>query len=359
VLAFLNEELAALKKAGLYRELRLIDPRTHKIFCSNDYLGLSKHPPVIQAAIDAAKEHGAGAGASRLISGNSPLHEALEKKIAAFERREAALLFSTGFMANLGAITALADEPDTVIIDRLDHASIIDACRLSKAKLQVYPHKDLAALEKTLKRSAKFRRRLIVTDTVFSMDGDLAPLAGLSRLAKEYDALLMTDDAHATGVIKFDNPADIVMGTLSKAVGSLGGFVAGSRELIDYLCNKARSFIYSTALPPTVCAASLVALEIIEAQPELRQKLWANIRLLSPKAESAIMPLVIGDADKTMALSAQLFERGFFVSGIRPPTVPAGESRLRITITAAHTEEEVKCLATLLRELTPAAARLT
>ncbi|MFA5113671.1 MAG: 8-amino-7-oxononanoate synthase [Candidatus Margulisiibacteriota bacterium] len=359
MLEFINAELAALKAAGLYRELRTIDRATHKIFCSNDYLGLSRHPLVREKAKSAIDEYGLGAGASRLISGNTPLHEELEKKIAAFEKREAALVFPTGYMANLGTISALVGEHDTVIIDRLDHASIIDACRLSKAKLQVYPHKDAAALEEILKKAAKSRRRLIVTDTVFSMDGDLAPLPELSRLAKRYDAILMTDDAHATGVLEFNNPADVVMGTLSKAVGSLGGFVAGSAELIDYLRNKARSFIYTTALPPAVCAASLAALAIIEAQPELRQKLWDNIRLLSPRAESSVIPLVIGDAAETLRLSAELFDRGFFVSGIRPPTVPAGGSRLRITITAAHTKEEIECLASLLRELTPAAAKLT
>lgn len=359
MLEFINEELAALQAAGLYRALRVVDPRTHKIFCSNDYLGLSQHPLVKEKAKTAIDRYGFGSGASRLISGNTPLHEELEKKIAAFEKREAAIVFSAGYLANLGAITALVDEHDTVIIDRLDHASIIDACRLSKAKLQVYPHKDTAALEEILKKTAKSRRRLIVTDTVFSMDGDLAPLPELSRLAKRYDAILMTDDAHATGVLELNNPADVVMGTLSKAVGSLGGFVAGSAELIDYLRNKARSFIYTTALPPAVCAASLAALEIIATQPELRQKLWDNIRLLSPRAESAVIPLVVGDAAETLRLSAELFDRGFFVSGIRPPTVPAGESRLRLTVTAAHTKEEIECLASLLQALTPAAAKLT
>jgi 8-amino-7-oxononanoate synthase len=359
VLEFINEELAALKAAGLYRELKTGDRKTHQVFCSNDYLGLSQHPLVKEKAKAAIDRYGFGAGAARLVSGNTPLQEELERKIAACEKREAAIVFPTGYMANLGAIPALVDEHDTVIIDRLNHASIIDACRLSKAKLQVYPHKDTGALEKVLQKARPFRRRLIVTDTVFSMDGDLAPLAEISRLAKQYDAILMTDDAHATGVITFDNPADIIMGTLSKAAGSLGGFVAGSAALIDYLRNKARSFIFTTALPPAACAASLAALEIIENEPQLRQKLWANIRRLSPRAESAIIPLIIGEAAATMELSARLFDRGFFVSGIRPPTVPAGESRLRITVTAAHTKEEIECLASLLRELTPAAAKLT
>ncbi|HVN67552.1 MAG TPA: 8-amino-7-oxononanoate synthase [Candidatus Sulfotelmatobacter sp.] len=360
MLEFINEELANLKKAGLYRELHVVDQRTHKIFCSNDYLGLSQHPKVKAAARAAIEEFGFGAGAARLISGNTALHEELEKKFARFEKREAAIVFPTGYMANLGAITALVDENDTVIIDRLDHASIVDACRLSKAKLQVYPHKDMTVLKKILEKAGKFRRRLIVTDTVFSMDGDLAPLAALSALAKEHDAILMTDDAHATGVLELNNPADIVMGTLSKAVGSVGGFVAGSAELIDYLRNKARSFIYTTALPPAACAASLAALEIIEREPSLREKLWNNIgyfgtRYLVPGTRnSPIIPLIIGDAEKTMRLSAQLFERGLFVSGIRPPTVPNGESRLRITISATHSKEDIECLASSLRELIPA-----
>ena len=359
MLEFINAELKALHDAGLYRKLRVVNRQTHQIFCSNDYLGLSRHPLVKEKAKQAIDQHGFGAGAARLVSGNTALHEALEQKIAAFEKREAAIVFSTGYMANLGAITALVGEEDAIIIDRLDHASIIDACRLSKAKLQVYPHKNTKALEKILQKSRTARRRLIVTDTVFSMDGDLAPLAELSRLAKEYDAMLMSDNAHATGVLQINNPADVVMGTLSKAVGSLGGFIAGSAELIDYLRNKARSFIYTTALPPAACAAALAALEIIETDRALQEKLWRNIRRLCPKAASAIVPLVIGDAAETMRLSAALFDRGFFVSGIRPPTVPDGEARLRITVTADHTEEEIRCLVTSLRELTPAAARLT
>jgi glycine C-acetyltransferase/8-amino-7-oxononanoate synthase len=357
MLEFIDQELAELKKAGLYRALRVVDPKTHTIFCSNDYLGLSQHPVVKEKTIATIKEYGFGAGASRLISGNTAIHEELEKKIAQFEKRAAALVFPTGYMANLGAITALVDENDTVIIDRLNHASIIDACRLSKAKFQIYPNKDMAALEKVLQRSAKFRRRLIITDAVFSMDGDLAPLPEIVALGKKYNALTMADYAHATGVVDLPGEPDIIMGTLSKAVGSLGGFIAGSAGLIDYLRNKARSFIYTTALPPAACAASLAALEIIETEPELRQKLWSNIRSFSQTAESAIIPLIVGDANKTMQLSAELFKRGFFVSGIRPPTVPNGESRLRITITATHTKEEIECLASLLQELIPAAAK--
>ncbi|MDD4178625.1 MAG: 8-amino-7-oxononanoate synthase [Candidatus Margulisbacteria bacterium] len=368
---FINQELTELRKAGLYRELRLIDLKSHKIFCSNDYLGLSKHPKVKERAIAAIKEFGFGAGASRLISGNTPLHEELEHKIAKFKKREAALVFPTGYMANLGAITSLVNENDTVIIDRLNHASIIDACRLSRAKLQVYPHKDLATLEKILQRSEKFKKRLIVTDAVFSMDGDISPVKEIVALGKKYNAMTMVDYAHATGVVEIEGEPDIAMGTLSKALGSIGGFIAGSQGLIDYLRNKARSFIYTTALPPAACAASIAALEIIESELQLKKRLWKNIRTLSlwergdgsrqrvRVAESSIIPIMIGSAERTMNISKKLFDNGFFISGIRPPTVPEGESRLRITITADQSKEDIECLASLLQELIPAAARLT
>lgn len=346
---FINQELEELKKTGLYRSLRLIDLKKHKIFCSNDYLGLSQHPKVKEKAIETIKAFGFGAGASRLISGNTAIHEELEKKIARFKKREAAVIFPTGYMANLGAITSLVNENDTVIIDRLNHASIIDACRLSKAKLQVYAHKDMSALEKILQRSDKYRRRLIVTDAVFSMDGDIAPIKEICGLGKKYNAMTMADYAHATGVIEIEGEPDIVMGTLSKAIGSIGGFIAGSLELIDYLRNKARSFIYTTALPPSACAASLAALEIIETDPEPLRNLRINSRFF--KSETPIIPIIIGDAVKTMEISAKLFDRGIFVSGIRPPTVPEGQSRLRITVTATHTKEDLECLASSLQEL--------
>lgn len=396
MLEFLREELENLKRSGLYRELRTVEKiegsritisgKEYLLFCSNNYLGLADHPKVIQKAIETIKDFGFGAGASRLISGNTVLHEELEKKIAKFKGREAAIVFPTGYMANLGAVTSLVDENDTVIIDRLNHASIIDACRLSKAKLQVYPHKDMKKLEMILKKSEKIRRRLIVTDSVFSMDGDLAPLPEIVKLAKQYNAITMIDEAHATGVLgptgkgaeeffEIVGQVDIVMGTLSKAIGSLGGFIAGSSELVDYLRNKARSFIYTTALPAAACAASLAALDIIESEPELREKLWENIKILTPslrvspspsmmergikgvRIETPIIPIIIGDADKTMVVSQQLLERGIFVSGIRPPTVPKNESRLRITLTAAHTKEEIECLASSLQELIPAAGK--
>jgi len=385
MLEFINQELEQLKKSGLYRSLRTIESvsgaritiggKEYLNFCSNDYLGLAGHPKVIKKAVEAMQAFGFGAGASRLISGNTIIHEELELKIAKFKGLEAAIVFPTGYMANIGAITSLVSEEDTVIIDRLNHASIIDACRLSKAKLQVYPHRDIDALEKILSRSEKYKKRLIVTDSIFSMDGDLAPLPEIIKLAKNYNAITMTDEAHSTGVIDLHGKPDISMGTLSKAIGSIGGFVAGSRELIDYLRNKARSFIYTTALPAAACVAAIAAIEIIEKEPGIRLRLWANVKHLTPliplsikdgegetrregvRIETPIIPVVIGEAKKTMEISQQLFERGFFISGIRPPTVPEGESRLRITVTAAHSKEDLECLASLLRELIPGLAR--
>ncbi|MBU1866982.1 MAG: 8-amino-7-oxononanoate synthase, partial [Candidatus Margulisbacteria bacterium] len=300
MLEFIDQELEALKQTGLYRSFKTVTNSTGRLieidgkkllnFCSNNYLGLANHPLVIAAANTATSEFGFGAGASRLISGNTLLHEKLEKKLAAFKGREEALVFSTGYLANLGVISALTGENDTIIIDRLNHASIIDACRLSKARLQVYKHRDLASLEAVLKRSAKCQKRLIVTDSIFSMDGDLAPLPEILSLAKKYDAVTMIDEAHATGTIgprgqgleeyyNLKGQVDIIMGTLSKALGSLGGFIAGEAKLIDHLRNKARSFIYTTALPPSACAAALAALEVIEAEPERKKRLQQNICL--------------------------------------------------------------------------------
>jgi len=336
-------------------------------------LGLTHHPEVIKAAKDAIDKFGTGAGASRLISGTTILHQQLEEKLAQYKGCEAAIVFPTGYMANIGTISTILNPTDTdphtntVIIDRLNHASIIDACKLSKAKLQVYPHKDMGALEKILKRSAKFSKRLIVTDLVFSMDGDIAPIQEIATLAQKYDAMLMTDEAHATGVLTQDTGHRtqdlIIMGTLSKALGSLGGFICGSQELIDYLRNKARSFIYTTALPPANCAAALKALELLETQPEIQQKLWENISYFRScvlgleSCSSPIIPIIIGETEKTLEVSAKLFEHGIYVSAIRPPTVPKGQSRLRITLSALHTKEDIKCLASLLQELIPAAAK--
>lgn len=377
---FLEEELRSLKAAGLYRSLKTIektdgrtvtiDGKTYLNFCSNNYLGLANHPKVIAAAKSAIDEYGAGAGASRLISGNLILHEKLERKIAEFKKREAAIIFPTGYMANLGVVSALVDEKDTVIFDRLDHASIIDTCKLSRAKLQVFPHRDMKALEKILGRSQNFNQRLIITDSVFSMDGDLAPLPDIFELAKKHKALVMIDEAHATGVLgktgrgleehfNCEGRTDIVMGTLSKAIGSLGGFVAGSSQLIDYLRNKSRPFIYTTALPAPSAAAALAALELIENDPGLLEKLRENLKYFyalrsTLHAPSPIIPIVLGSAERAVEISQEFFTRGILLSAIRPPTVPQGQSRLRLTVCAQHTKEDIACLASSLRELIPA-----
>ncbi len=376
MLEFIKQELDALKQAGLYREPKTIENisgakvtiagKEYMNFCSNNYLGLASHPKVKAKAIAIIKEFGFGAGASRLICGNTTIHEELEKKLAKFKKREAAIVFPTGYMANLGTITALVDENDTVIIDRLNHASIIDACKLSKAKLQVYPHLDMEALEKILIKSGKYKKRLIITDHVFSMDGDIAPVEQIVKLAKKYQAITMIDDAHAVG-LKIPAEIDVVMGTLSKALGSLGGFVCGSKNLINYLRNKARSFIYTTALPAPACAAAIAALEVIENEPELMEKLYENARNLrlnvavskEPRRSASgseytpIIPVIIGNANKTMEIAQKLFDQGILVSAIRPPTVTIGQSRLRITVSAMHSKEDLECLASLLQELIP------
>lgn len=367
---FIEQELEDLKKNNLFREFKkiekisgtkiTIDGKEYINFCSNDYLGLSQNPQIKEKAAEAIREYGFGAGASRLISGTSALHIELEEKIARYKNCQAAIVFSTGYQANLGTITSLVGKEDTVICDRLNHASIIDACRLSGAKFQIYRHCGLKDLEKILRNSLKFKKKLVITEAVFSMDGDIAPIKEITEISKKYGALTMVDYAHATGVIEQEGQPDIIMGTLSKALGSIGGFVAGNYQLIDYLRNKARSFIYTTALPPSACAAALAALEIIQNSPKIIEKLWENIYFfhqetstLISKPQSAIIPILIGDTRKTLECSAKLFEQGFFISAIRPPTVPKGTSRLRITINASHTKEELKCLASSLRELIP------
>lgn len=369
---FLEEELAYLQEHHLYRRLNRMDDsqaartvvngKQCLLLSSNNYLGLTEHPEVKAAAREAVTRWGTGAGGSRLTTGNLRLHEELENTIARFKKTEAAIVFNTGYMANLGAITALAGKDDLILSDELNHASIIDGCRLSRAKIKIFPHKDTRALEKLLQQAQGYRRRLIVTDGVFSMDGDLAPLPRLVELAEKYHALLMVDDAHATGVLgrrgagtadhfNLEGKVHIQMGTLSKAVGSAGGYIAGSRKLIDYLRNKARSFIFSTALPPAVIASATAAFTVIEKNPQIRENLWANARYLRSglkqmgfsimTEESPIIPIFIGDADKTMKMAEKLFILGVFAPGIRPPTVPPGTSRIRVTVMATHTREDL------------------
>jgi glycine C-acetyltransferase/8-amino-7-oxononanoate synthase len=370
--------LEELRDRGLYRRLRLIsgpqgptvllDGKPVLLLCSNNYLGLADHPAVCRAAADAATRWGAGAGASRLISGDMVPHRSLEERLARFKGYEAALLFGSGYLANLGAISALARRGEVVFSDELNHASIIDGCRLSRAETFVYAHGDLEHLAWGL-REAGGRGSLIVTDGVFSMDGDLAPLEDLARLARAHRCRLMVDEAHATGAVGpggrgsvaavgLGDEVDVIVGTLGKSLGSYGAYVCGSRELCDYLLNSARSFIFSTALPPPTVAAAMAALDQLESSPRLVERLRANATCfrtalaaqgLKPGGEAGtqIVPVLVGDPGKTMELSERLLAAGVFAQGIRPPTVPAGSSRLRFTVMASHRREELEKAARL------------
>ena len=371
---FIKEELDGIRKAGLFRTLRTseegkgarvrIRGKEFINFCSNNYLGLAGHPEVIRKTKEILKKHGVGSGASRLVSGNFEIHDELEAKISKYEGTPASIVFPTGYMANLGTMQALVGAGDAVIIDRLNHASIIDGAKISGAKLLVYPHKDMEDLEHILKNAQIFKKRLIVTDHVFSMDGDIAPAEKLTELAIKYKSMLMLDTAHSTGVLdlKIKNKTNvIIMGTLSKAIGSLGGFIAGSRDLIDYLKNKARSFIYTTGLPPAMAAASLASFDIIEKDSSYKEKLWDRVNYLKKKiqpfafdtlgSETQIIPLVIGDARIAVDISNRLYSSGIFLSAIRPPTVPKGTSRLRMTVTAMHSKNDIDFLASKLKEI--------
>ena len=380
----IQDELQAIKNASLYRRLRrveneqgptlVIDGREVINFSSNNYLGIANHPALAEAAKAAIDRYGCGSGASRLISGNMALHEELERCLAKFKGTEAALVFNSGFQANTGILSTLAGEGDVIFSDALNHASIIDGCRLSRAKTVVYAHGDLNQLESALKQAASSRRRLIVTETIFSMDGDQAPLSGIVELAEKYDAIVMVDEAHATGVFG-NNGAGVMqklglgehvlvqMGTLGKALGGFGAYVAGSSALRELLINRCRSFIFTTSLPPAVMAMALAAIDLVEREPERREVLWNNCRLLAsglkkigfPLAEvqSPILPLIIGGADDCMRLSEQLLARGVFAQGIRPPTVPPDTSRLRITVMATHTREHIETALGAFKEIKP------
>jgi 8-amino-7-oxononanoate synthase len=374
------ERLEELRESGRHRRLRLVggpqgprvllDGRPVLLLCSNNYLGLADHPKVREAAAEAALRWGAGAGASRLISGNMAPHPELEERLAAFKGYEAALLFGSGYLANIGAISALAGRGSVVFSDELNHASIVDGCRLARAETFVYRHGDPEHLAWGL-REVEGRGTLIVTDGVFSMDGDVAPLAELVRLARDHGCRLMVDEAHATGALGpggrgsvaaagLSEEVDLVMGTLGKALGAYGAYVCAGVELREYLLNTARSFIFSTALPPPVLAAALAALELLETEPERVQRLGANgaaLReglvaegLVAGGAQSQIVPLEVGDANRTMELCERLLERGVFAQGIRPPTVPEGTSRLRFSVMATHEEAELREAARLAGE---------
>ena len=382
MMEYISDELSKIKESGLYRELKVvgnaqdthidIEGKTYLSFCSNNYLGLANHPSVVNAVKKAVDEYGWGACASRLVSGNMTLHEALEKEISRFKMKDAAIVFPTGYMANLGVISSLVSGGDLVVSDKLNHASIIDGCRLSGAVFRVYAHCNMEKLENILKKSSKYNRILIVTDSVFSMDGDLAPLPDIVRIAKKYNAMVMVDEAHGTGVFgengrgvvehfNLDNEVDVVMGTLSKAIGSLGGYVSGDEDLISYLRNKARPFMYTTALPPAVSAASIAGINLIQEDPSLRETLWNNVRCIKERlgslgidmisSQSQIIPLLIGDTQKTVDISKLLYERGILIPAIRPPTVPANSSRLRMTVMSSHTQADLESLFNALREV--------
>lgn len=371
----IQQELEQIRSRGLYRATRMITgkqgPRVEMngrdvlMLCSNNYLGLADSPALIQASVEATQRYGTSSGASRLVSGTMALHELLESEVAAFKRSEAALIFNSGYAANTGIIAALVGRGDVIFSDRLNHASIIDGALLSSAKLIRYPHNDISALETLLKSHRGPGRALIVTDAVFSMDGDVAPLGELVDLKKAYNALLMVDDAHGSGVLGeggsgtaemfgVAGDVDILMGTFGKALGSFGAYAALSAELRALLVNRARSFIFSTSLPPAVLGASLAALKIVGSSEgrRLRENLKSNAECLRsllsgagfklPEGMTQIIPVLTGQADTTMQFSKMLLEEGIFAQGIRPPTVPAGACRLRCTVMATHTRQDLE-----------------
>lgn len=385
--ADLGRRLAELEQAGLRRALRgverregvevIIDGSVAIDFSSNDYLGLAADPRIARAAARALEQAGTGAGAARLISGNHPLHEQLERELAAFEGAAAALLFASGYAANTGAIPALVGRGDAVYSDALNHASLIDGCRLSRAELRVFPHGDGDALHGMLRGDAgRFARRMIVVDGVFSMDGDLFPLDRLAELAREHDAWTYVDDAHGTGVLGpngrgtaehfgVEGAIDVRMGTLGKALGTAGAFVAGSERLREWLLNRARPFVFTTGTPPALAAATLEALRIVREESWRRERVRENARRLREglaalgyctpgAADGHIVPVLTGDAEATMRIGAGLRARGFLAGAVRPPTVPPGGSRLRITLSAAHTAEQIGGLLDALRTELPA-----
>jgi len=370
--SLIDKELADLEEKALKRQLCLVegfqgekiivDGRQVLNFCSNNYLGLAGDSRICQAAVEAIGEEGFGAGASRLVCGHMASHRRLEKRLAEVKGAEDCLTFSSGYMANIGIITGLFGHHDVIFCDRLNHASIIDGIILSRAKMRRYPHRDMQVLEGMLRNTAGFKKRVIITDSVFSMDGDLAPLDRIVDLAERYDCAVMIDEAHALGVLGkhgggaaqhfgVEDKIDIQMGTLSKAAGSFGAYCCGKKKLILYLVNKARSFIYTTGMPPSTAAASLRAIEIISEDHSLREQLWRNTRYIreglkalgfnTMDSTTPIIPILFGDSQLTLQFSRRLFEEGILISAIRPPTVPRGSARLRLTVTAKHTKGDM------------------
>ena len=378
-LSYLTDQLNELKMKGTHFKLRVLDDEQAPVctfdgkrvinLASNNYLGLTTHPKLREAALEATRKYGVGAGAVRTIAGTMKIHMELEEKIARFKNVEACVVFQSGFAANAGTVSAVLGKEDFIISDQLNHASIIDGARLSRAKILVFEHKNLADAEAKL-ASVKDQpgKKLLISDGVFSMDGDIGPLAGLCDLAEKYGAIMMVDDAHASGVLgrngrgtvdhfKVHGRVDIQVGTLSKAIGTLGGYVCGSHDLIDFLYHRARPFLFSTSHPPSVAATCIAAFEVLEQEPERIEKLWENTRFwkkelgllgfdiggkTTPASETPITPIIIGDGKLTMEFSRELFKEGVLGTGITFPTVPEGKARIRTIMTATHTQEELQ-----------------
>jgi glycine C-acetyltransferase len=372
-LRYLSVELDALKEQGLHRHLRIlsdeqkakttVDDRLVVNLSSNNYLGLTTHPRLRARALEAIHRYGVGSGSVRPIAGTLDIHMELERRLADFKKTEAVVVFQSGFTANAGTVSAVLTEDDVVISDELNHASIIDGCRLSRASIKVFPHKDVAAARAILRALPVSQRKLLITDGVFSMDGDLGPLPDLCALAEEFGCIMMVDDAHASGVFGASGRGtidhfgvhgrvDIQVGTLSKAVGVLGGYVAGSRALIEFLYHRARPFLFSTSHPPAVAAACIAAIDVLLEEPHLIDRLWENTRFFKAGlqslgfntgiSESPITPVIVGDGALAMKLSDRLFAKGVFAQGIGFPTVPQGKARVRTIVTASHTQGDLQ-----------------
>jgi len=372
-LAYLSAELDSLKQQGLYRQLRILDDAQKPLtsvdhrqvinLSSNNYLGLTTHPRLRARALEAIERLGVGTGSVRTIAGTMDLHMELERRLAQFKQTEAVVVFQSGFTANAGTVSSILTKDDIVISDELNHASIIDGARLSRATIKVFPHKDIDAARAVLRSLPAAPRKLLITDGVFSMDGDLGPLPALCSLAEEFGCIMMVDDAHASGVFgrngrgtidHFDvhGRVDVQVGTLSKAIGALGGYVAGSRALIDFLHHRARPFLFSTSHPPAVAAACLAAIDVLLDEPQLIDRLWENTRFFKDglralgfntgMSESPITPVIVGEASLAMTLSDRLFAQGVFAQGIGFPTVPRDKARVRTIVTATHTREELQ-----------------
>jgi glycine C-acetyltransferase len=372
-LSYLATDLDSLKQQGLYRRLRILEdeqkPRTtfdHRQvvnLSSNNYLGLTTHPKLREAALDATRRLGVGSGSVRSIAGTMEIHMELERRLASFKKTEAVVVFQSGFAANAGTVAAVLTKDDVVVSDELNHASIIDGSRLSRAMIKVFPHKDAGAARQILADLPAGQRKLLITDGVFSMDGDVGALPELCALAEEFGCIMMVDDAHASGVFGqngrgtidhfgMHGRVDIQVGTLSKAIGALGGYVAGSRTLIEFLYHRARPFLFSTSHPPAVAAACIAAIDVLEQEPQIIERLWENTRLFKAGLEtlgfntglsqSPITPVIVGDGALAMKLSDRLFEEGVFAQGIAFPTVARDKARVRTIVTAAHTRDELQ-----------------